>query len=430
VEVLLRLTRIEICDGAALTCVTTDRFKTNVLTAFFIHPLKEDSAADNALIPRVLRRGNKKHPTLTAMSNRLADLFGTELNGDVRKRGEFHCFGLSADFIGSENLGDVSEILFDTLYNPVFSDDFILSERDNLISQIRALKNNKALYVSARHNALAFAGEPYAVTRLGDEISANMITPSNLRRYYQKILDSSPIELFYCGPADSESIASLAKAAISRTQSSIRPAAQCKTPSSNAFLINDNPRYFAESEDISQAQLSVIWRTDITPESPDYFPAAIACAMYGGSSASKLFSHVRERLSLCYTTHSAFDRYKGLMKAQSGVEPAMLDRTKDEMLTQWDDIVSGKFSDEEFNSAVSLITNELKSVNDSPAALESFWQGQAVCGLLNTPTNWIETLRNIEKEDVIRTASNFMLDSIYYLKPGVSADDEGTKERN
>ena len=422
------MTRKILRDGIALTCITTDRFKTNMLTAFLIRPLSEGEATQNALLPRVLRRGNKKHPTLTAMSNRLADLFGAGLHGDVRKRGEFHCFGLTADFIGGENLGDVSEMLFDTLLNPVFSDDYILSERENHISQIRALKNNKATYASSRHNALAFAGEPYAVTRLGSEDAAVVITPEKLRRYYQETLDSSAIELFYCGPADPERVAELvcnAGARIARSQTRcgmetapyVEPVFNPRPQNpDNIFPVNENFRHFLEFSDMSQAQLSILWRTDITSENPDYFPAAIACAIYGGSTASKLFTHVRERLSLCYTTHSDFNRYKGFMKAQSGVEPAMLDRAMDEMLAQWNDVVSGRFSDEEFSSAISLIVNELKSISDSPAALESFWQGQAVYGLCDTPDNWIEMIRSVRKEDIIRVASSFKLDSTYYLR--------------
>ena len=115
--------RKALCDGAALTCVTTGRFKTNVLTAFFIRPLREAEASLNAIIPRVLRRGNRRHPTLADISNRLADLSGAGLHSDIRKLGERHCFGMIADFIGDESLGSVAELLFDTLLEPVFSDD-------------------------------------------------------------------------------------------------------------------------------------------------------------------------------------------------------------------------------------------------------------------------------------------------------------------
>ncbi|MCL2081070.1 MAG: insulinase family protein [Oscillospiraceae bacterium] len=403
------MTRKILCGGAALTCVTTDRFKTNVLAAFFIRPLSEDEAALNALLPPVLRRGNSKLPTLADMSNRLADLSGTGLYAVVRKLGERHCIGLISDFIGGENLNNVAELLFDTLFTPVFSDAFVLSERDNLLSQIRALKNNKASFAAARHNALAFAGEPYSATRLGGEERAGAITPEALRHCYQKTLDSSALEFFYCGPADPERVENLILKNLPIAPRKIEKLAA-------TFPTNENRRDFSESENISQAQLSIIWRTGITAENPDYFPANIACAIYGGSSASKLFTHVRERLSLCYTTNSSINRHKGLMRAQSGVDTAMLSRATDEMLTQWDDVVSGRFSDEEFNSAVSLIVNELKSVNDSPAALESFWQSQSVYDLCNTPNDWITAVLNVRKEDVLRVAKGFKLDSTYCLR--------------
>lgn len=401
--------RTELSNNIALTCVTTDRFKTHVLTAFLIRPLKKDESALNAVLPQVLRRGNKKYPTLTAMSNRLADLYGAGLSGEVRKRGERHCIGLVADFIDIENLGGAAEMLFDTLLEPVFSDEFILSERDNLINRIRAQKNSKSTYASMRHNALAFDGEPYGIPRLGDEDAVAAITPDALRKHYQKILKSSSIELFYCGEAQPDTVSSLILPRLN-----FKPELHNETSQKN--LISENRRHYDEIQDMSQAQISIIWRTEITAQNPDSFAANIANVLYGGSTTSKLFTHVRERLSLCYTTNSHYDRQKGVMKSQSGVEAANLNRTRDEMLTQWSDIASGNFTDDELSSAKSVIISELKSIGDSPSALENFWQGQSVCHMSSELTDWIQAINSVTKDDIVRVANSFKLDSTYYLR--------------
>lgn len=401
--------RIMLNDNIALTCVTTDRFKTHVLTAFLIRQLRKDEASLNALLPQVLRRGNKKYPTLTAMSNRLADLYGAGLSGEVRKRGEHHCIGLAADFIDVENLGGATETLFGTLLEPVFSDEYVLSERGNLINKIRALKNSKSAYASMRHNALAFDGEPYGTPRLGDEDAGAVITPDALRTHYENILKTSAIELFYCGEALPDAVASLISSRLN-----FKPQIPVENPTK--LLINEKQRQFVENQDMSQAQISIIWRTEITAKNPDSFAANLASVLYGGSTTSKLFTHVRERLSLCYTTNSHYDRHKGMLKAQSGVEAANLDRARDEMLTQWSNVVSGNFTDEELCSAKSVIISELKSVSDSPAALESFWQGQSVCHMSSTPNDWISAINRVTKDDIIRVANSITLDSTYYLR--------------
>ncbi|MCL1821025.1 MAG: insulinase family protein [Oscillospiraceae bacterium] len=403
------MTRISLGDGISLACVTTERFKTNVLSVFLTRPLNPLDAPKNALIPSVLRRGNSNYPTLTDMSKRLADLYGAGLYPDVRKRGERHSFGLISDFINNENLRDVSNLLFETLLNPIFSDAYVLSERDNLISQIRAVKNNKSVYASARHTALAFEGEPYAVPRLGDEEQVAAITPNLLRRYYDDALSASAVSFFYCGSAEPESVGEL----ISNHLSRVRGIALEK---SDAVPICENSRHFFENNDMEQAQLSIFWRTGILPENPDYFPACVASAIYGGSSNSKLFTHVRERLSLCYTTHSVFDRYKGVMRASAGVEPSMLDRARDEMLAQWNNVVCGDFTNEEISSAKKLIISELKSLEDSPSALEQFWHGQTVYRMSSAPNDWIKAVENVTLADIIRVTKDFKLDSTYYLR--------------
>ena len=52
--------------------------------------------------------------------------------------------------------------------------------------------------------------------------------------------------------------------------------------------------------------------------SPNYAALMVFNAVYGGSVTSKLFSNVRERLSLCYYANSVIEKHKGIMVVASG----------------------------------------------------------------------------------------------------------------
>ena len=63
-------------------------------------PLKEETAAENALIPHVLRRGTQAHPDMESISAALDELYGGAIEPAVRKKGETLHRGLSSHMTG------------------------------------------------------------------------------------------------------------------------------------------------------------------------------------------------------------------------------------------------------------------------------------------------------------------------------------------
>ena len=73
--IVAQVTRIELFPGVRLTAVHTNTFKSCVLGAQFLAPLSPETAAANALVPSVLRRGTAKHPDMESISAALDELF-------------------------------------------------------------------------------------------------------------------------------------------------------------------------------------------------------------------------------------------------------------------------------------------------------------------------------------------------------------------
>ena len=95
----MKVTRLELQPGVWLTSVQTKKFKSSVLGARFLTPLTAETAARNALIPMVLRRGTAAHPDLEALSAALDELYGGSLEPMVRKKGETQCVGFIGSFL-------------------------------------------------------------------------------------------------------------------------------------------------------------------------------------------------------------------------------------------------------------------------------------------------------------------------------------------
>jgi len=79
--------------------------------------------------------------------------------------------------------------------------------------------------------------------------------------------------------------------------------------------------------------------------------------MFGGSSNSKLFLNVREKLSLCYYASSLFHRQKGLITVSSGIEFDKYQTARDEILAQLEAVRRGEIEDWELEGARSTLLN-------------------------------------------------------------------------
>ena len=96
--------RKEILPGVWLTALENDKFKTGCLSISLLTQLDRETAAMNALIPYVLRRGSRNHTDMQALATELDGLYGSYIEPVVRKIGEIQCIGFLASFADDKYL--------------------------------------------------------------------------------------------------------------------------------------------------------------------------------------------------------------------------------------------------------------------------------------------------------------------------------------
>lgn len=422
---MAELTRSELFPGVHLTAVHTEKFKSCVLGASFLAPLDRTTAACNALVPSVLRRGTQEHPDMESLSAALDELYGGSIEPVVRTRGETQCVGFLGSFLddaytldGSAILEKAAGLLGELLLRPcteqgVFRSDYTDSERQNLIDRIRAQVNDKRSYALLRLKREMCAGEPFGVDRLGDESSARSITPESLWARYQDLLRTAPMELYYCGSAKPERVADALRAALSQLPTD---GVRAPLPRPAAKEAPAQPREVVESLDVTQGKLTMGLRTGSTVWSEDYPALLLANAIFGGTTTSRLFLHVREKLSLCYYASSQLEKLKGVMLVSSGVEFDKVGEARAEILSQLEACRKGAFEDWELEGARRSVVSALHSAMDAQARLEDFWLGQAVAGLTEDPEALARRVEEVTREQVVAAFSSLQLDTIYFLK--------------
>ena len=413
-------------EKVSLRTINTKKFKSNWLSITFSIPLEKETAALSALVPQVLRRGCARHPDMMALSAALDELYGGAIEPVVRKKGDTLCIGFVTSFLddvyapdGSAILEPAVALLSEILNAPatengVFRADYVESEKQNQINNIRGQMNDKRRYATQRLAQIMCKDEPFGIDRLGTEADVAAITPASLWTQYQALLAQASIEVYYCGSADSarveQSIDTLLRAIPADTQ-------RVQTDCDVRISANPTPNVVEESMDISQGKLAMGFRTGgVSVWEPEYPALVMLNAIFGGTTMSKLFMNVRERLSLCYYASSTLEKMKGLVMVSSGVEFEKYEQAKTEILAQLDAIRRGEIEDWELEGARRIVVGSCLSTLDSQDRLEDFWLGQASAGLDEDMEALTARLEQVTREEVVAVANRLELDTVYFLK--------------
>ena len=416
----MKATRIQLSDGVYLTYLPARKFKTSLLSAQFVTPLRQETASAWALLPAVLRRGTVRYPDLGALSAQLDRLYGASVDYTVRKKGENQCVGFVASFIddsfapgGEKLLEPAAELVGELICDPVtergrFVSAYFDTEKTNLIDAIRSQINDKRDYAAARLLQEMCAGEPYGVSRLGDEKSAEKLQMKKLYAQYGELISTARLELIYLGSAPLDRVRQALAAAFSTLpRDGIRDIAAAVPHPARTEV-----RTVTEEMDVTQGKLGM----GFSCGSDDYSAVLLGNTLFGGSSNSKLFLNVREKMSLCYYASSAYHRQKRLITVSSGIEFADYQRAYDEILRQLEAVQKGQLEDWELGGARSTLLNAYASMGDSQGKLENFYLGQAATGQSESPEDLAAQLREVTAERVFQAMETVTLDTVYFLK--------------
>ena len=422
----MEITRTKLAEGVYLTFHPAQKFKTSLLSAQFVTPLRWETASACALLPAVLRRGTVSCPDMGALSARLDRLYGARIDCTVRKKGENQCVGFVASLIddryapgGERLLEPVATLLGELLCDPVtergrFVPAYFESEKANLIDAIRSILNDKREYADSRLLREMCAGEPYGIPRLGDDKSAERVQPQKLYSLYRRLIGSARLELFYSGSAARERVEQALQAAFAALP---RKDVQDVAPAA-AHAAREAAYSVSEELDVTQGKLGMGFACG----SGDHTALLVGNTLFGGSSNSKLFLNVREKLSLCYYASSVYHRQKGIITVSSGIEFDNFQRACDEIRAQLEAVQQGRLEDWELEGARSTLLNAYASMGDSQGKLENFFLGQAATGNRETPEDLASAVREVTPERIFNAMKTVSLDTVYFLRGKEAAE--------
>ena len=418
--------RTEILPGVYLTAVQSDKFKTGCFSLNLLRPMKKEEAAANALIPSVLLRGSETCPDIASISAKLDELYGASVGTLVRKKGEVQLVGFYCDYVQDEYVDEpvfaplmafLAELLLNPqLENGAFPEAVVDSEKLNLENAMLSRINDKRTYAASQLIRTMCAGQPYGIPRIGEPENLKNITAKSLYAHYRDLLATSRVELFYMGSLSPEAVTKVLQAALAELPRAEVFVPVGTTPAPQARPVQEK----TERLDVTQGKLSLGFFTDITAKDPRYPALVLAATVFGGGATSKLFTNVREKMSLCYYASASFEKFKGVLSVSSGVEFSKLETAKTEILRQLEACQAGDITDNELESARGYLVSDLKIAMDSPGRLDDYYMGQILLEQDGTMEDLASAIARVTKQEAADAIQALRLDTIYALE-GVTA---------
>lgn len=410
--------QIKINSNINLYYIPMTKLKTTTIGVYLHRPLCEEEVSENAVLPYVLKRGCALCPDNEAVAKYLEDLYGAAFGAYSMKLGDDQIIRLSFESISDkyapngEKLTDgLIRLAMSVLFEPTaFTADVLEQEKKNARDRIMAEINEKAIYAMQRCSEEMCKGDSFALSVLGTLDGVDKLTPDSLKSHYDRIINSSVIDIYVCGECDINALSDRIKDGASRV--AFKEAAM---PQSKLFDASGDVKRVTDRMDVAQGKLSMGFKTGVKPDDSAYVPLMVFNSVFGGGAHSKLFNNVREKLSLCYYASSSLVKNKGIMFVNAGIEFENFDKAYNEILTQLDTIKNGEISELEFTSSVQALLNQLESYKDDQRMLQIFYLGQRVSGTELDLDTLKDRISRVTVSDVKEVARGVELNTVYFL---------------
>ena len=412
----------KLCKGVNFCFEQTDKFKTSVLSFSFFSPLGSTAAADSLII-HLLSRTCAQHPTINEMNRKLASLYGATITPSVSKSGDNLVLKLNMTFIddrfalGGESISEECiKLLCSCVFRPDinmdgFKKENVEREKRLLIEKIESEKDDKRLYALNRMIEEMCKSETYGLPKYGTEEEISCVSEKELMARWLKLVVNAAVQITYVGSADCEKIKSTVLSYFNEIQR------KAVWPIKTEFVVDAYDRNLVtEKQKVKQGKLVIGYRAGMSYDRDNYAAVRLMTMIFGGGTYSKLFTNVREKMSLCYYCSARLIANKGLITVESGVETEKAQDALEAIRNELNEVKKGNFSEETLRNAKLSFCDSLKSVYDSAQSMNSWLLSYTENSIYYSPEELSDLINKVSREEIIVAANMVEEDTVYILE--------------
>lgn len=414
-----------LAEGVEGLFVKNDRFNTTLISYNFYLPLKKETVAPYALLPFILTSCGKDYPDFSKLNLKLAKLYGARLNASAEKYGDYQLLKMTISVIndrfsldGESLVKSASQLLLNLIFSPNTEDGAFLTEdlereKRKAIEHIKGEISEKRIYAKKRLIEEIYENSPYGIPKCGTVEDVEAITETSLYNAWIRMLESAFVRVQVVGSAVPAGLFEDITERFSVTER--KNITDCKI--SEPTEKRNTVKRVTDNMDVTQGKLCLGFSAEMCGNDDTTLPLMVMTDIFGGGPYSKLFSNVREKMSLCYYCSASAVRQKGLITVESGIETENALKAEKEILNQLEAVKKGEFSDFEFQSSIKSISDSLNSYNDSQNSIDLWYAIKINNDSVYSPEDIAKKLKNITREDVVNTANGVTLNTVYKLLP-------------
>lgn len=416
-----------IASGVEGVFINNSRFNTTLVSFNFYLPLKAEKISANALLTYILSTCSGEFGGFKAMNRRLNMLYGADVAVSALPVGDTQLLRFVITAINDRFTPDNEQVIskacdyiMSLIFNPrVKNNEFfegdLNREKRKLIEDIDAELNEKRNFARKRLKEEMFESDPFGIGKLGTHENAEKVSAQDLYNAWQDMLCNAFVRVHVIGEKLPQGIFEQVGKKFDNLNRKEIFDYKSITPSKPRNEVKTVCDYM----DVVQGKLVMGFTSELYGNDEQSLPLMVATDIFGGGPYSKLFSVVREKLSLCYYCSASAVRNKGFIMVDCGLEAENAQKAKDEILAQLNLVKVGDFSDFEFESSIKSIVGSLQTYQDSLGSLDVWYALKIHNDSLYAPEEIAQRVREITREEVVSAAKGITLNTVYYLLPEV-----------
>ncbi len=419
----LTTTQVTLAPEITGLTIPTNQFKTNRISISFVLPLDNHLASTASILSRLLTRSTGRYPTPVALQRQLLAMYGARFSSQILKLADAQLLNISITILddrfaleGEQLCTQAADFLCDALFEPNLKDQGFLPEdlelcRRLLIESLESTVNDKRRYAINKMYGIMCKDEPFGVEIGGTIQSAKAVTGEDVYHFWQSMLRSAPVVVSVVGNMDADQVYHTITRRFEQQNRAPKP-----VHPTFCYHKPEAVQTVTETMALAQGKLVMGLRSSLSSMEQDNLPLRIMCDIFGGSPYSKLFTVVREKMSLCYYCAARLQSQKGIICVDSGVDNQNILAAQQGIMDQLAAMQAGDFSADDMEASFMSMADSARSVTDSAEAMESWYLARLFDHELVSPDEFIARLNGVTKESIVKAANTVTLDTVYILK--------------
>lgn len=404
-----------------LHCIKDDRFKETKMVINFKRRVKKEEITMRSILSKILLESSKNFPTSRLMAIKTENLYNLMFNSLTYLSGNYSVISFETMFLNDKYIDDklfdkVLDFVIDVITNPDIEDNkfkeakFSLANK-SLEEEIKSIKDNPGKYGMLRLYEEMAKGSVASYNAIGYLDDLEKIDETNLYEYYKSVLKSDLIDIFVISPKDPDEIKNIFTSKFNLNT--------LKKKSDSHYVIyssyRNHNKIIHEKADFEQSKLYIGCKFDKLSEFERKYVSIVYSYILGGGPASKLFTVVREKNSLCYSISSSYKAISNFLIITAGINASDFKKCLRLTKKEIKNMASGNFEDDKIDEAIITYLNSFKELKDSPSSLLGTYISHEYLDVDVIETREKE-IKKVTKDMVVNFARKVHIDTVYVLE--------------